>query len=381
MRKIFRFAALLTLFATPFISAAQTGINVSYLQGYSNSVIDIINVIIVPVLMAIALLVFLWGVYKYFIQGAADEKSREDGRQFTLWGLIGFVVIVSVWGIVAIFMSTLGLTTTNAPPPPTFGSITTGTQTSEGNLLGNPAGTVGGTAGVMSQATAAALTTQNQQMTATCNSYGATSPQCQAAQTAYTQAYNSAQSGGGIGTQGSSCTTSANCVTGLICDTTTNPGFAYCAYATGGAGTVTQGGSCNTNSDCGSGLICDTTTNPGFSYCAYPTSGAGASTEGGSCNVNSDCASGLICDTTTNPGFSYCAYPSSSSGSSTGGASSNLSNGSYCGETGSAGCASGYCNGATELCDYPTTDNGTSGTSCDDGSTCSAGLCNDGTSC
>ena len=307
MKKTFQLAAVLATLATPLLAAAQTGINLNAVTPYSNGIINLVNGILVPVLMALAFIVFLFGVYMYFIQGAADETSRATGRQFTLWGIIGFVIILSLWGIVNLFMGTLGLSVGQAPPFPTIG---TGSYVPGGSTNLFPPGT-GTTAGAMSQSTAAALTTQNQQMTATCNSYGATSPQCQAAQTAYTQAYNSAQSGGGIGTQGSSCTTSANCVTGLICDTTTNPGFAYCAYATGGAGTVTQGGSCNTNSDCGSGLICDTTTNPGFSYCAYPTSGARASTEGGSCNVNSDCASGLICDTTTNPGFSYCAYPSS----------------------------------------------------------------------
>ncbi len=71
--------------------------------------------------MAIAFIVFLWGVYKYFIYGADNETERATGKQFVLWGIIGFVVILSVWGLVAIVSGTLGLQLGGAAPkPPTI---------------------------------------------------------------------------------------------------------------------------------------------------------------------------------------------------------------------------------------------------------------------
>ncbi|MDE2021584.1 MAG: hypothetical protein KGI71_01515, partial [Patescibacteria group bacterium] len=82
------------------------GINTSYLQSYSDSIVGIINSLLVPVLLAIAFLAFLWGVYKYFILGADNETERRAGKQVVLWGLIGFVVIFSVWGLVGLVMST-----------------------------------------------------------------------------------------------------------------------------------------------------------------------------------------------------------------------------------------------------------------------------------
>ncbi len=102
-----------------------TGINLNAITPYSTGIINVINSILVPVLIAIAFIVFLWGVYKYFILGAADEKNRADGRQFVLWGVIGFVVILSLWGLVNIVRGAFGLTTGSAPPLPTIG----GTQT------------------------------------------------------------------------------------------------------------------------------------------------------------------------------------------------------------------------------------------------------------
>lgn len=157
MKKIFRLVAPLALM-TPLMAAAQTGINVSYLQGYSNNITGVINYVLVPVLMAIAFIVFLWGVYKYFILGAADEKNRTDGRQFTLWGVIGFVVILSLWGIVNIFMSTLGLSVGQAPPYPTIGNIG-GSQNTTGSPTFGTTGnqTVGGGASTNTDAQKQAL--------------------------------------------------------------------------------------------------------------------------------------------------------------------------------------------------------------------------------
>jgi hypothetical protein len=85
------------------------GINLGVITPYSEGIKNLINSVLVPVLMAIALITFFWGVYKYFILGADSETERATGRQFVLWGIIGFVVIVSLWGLVAIVGGVFGL--------------------------------------------------------------------------------------------------------------------------------------------------------------------------------------------------------------------------------------------------------------------------------
>ena len=101
------------------------GINTTYLQGYEQSIVGVINNILVPLLISIAFIVFLWGVYKYFILGAASPEDRKEGTQFVMWGIIGFAIIFSVWGLVNILLSTLGLSsggaaTTHGLTPPTL---------------------------------------------------------------------------------------------------------------------------------------------------------------------------------------------------------------------------------------------------------------------
>ena len=59
---------------------------------------------------ALAFLTFIWGVLNYFFFSGGDEGKRAEGRQFVLWGVLGMVVLFSVWGFVNIVLSTLGIT-------------------------------------------------------------------------------------------------------------------------------------------------------------------------------------------------------------------------------------------------------------------------------
>lgn len=77
----------------------------------STGVIGLLSTVVVPVIFALAFLVFIFGVVKYFfINNSGDEKGRAEGGAFVMWGLIGMVVLFSVWGFVNLLLSTLGLT-------------------------------------------------------------------------------------------------------------------------------------------------------------------------------------------------------------------------------------------------------------------------------
>jgi len=63
-------------------------------------VLDGIN-LLVPVIIGLALLVFLYGLIK-FIAAGGSEESIKAGKSLMFWGIIGLFVMVSVWGIVNI---------------------------------------------------------------------------------------------------------------------------------------------------------------------------------------------------------------------------------------------------------------------------------------
>ncbi len=63
---------------------------------------------LMPLLVALGVVYFIWGVVSYVI--AKEEEAKKAGRDKMIYGLIGLVVIVSVWGLVAILKKTFGVT-------------------------------------------------------------------------------------------------------------------------------------------------------------------------------------------------------------------------------------------------------------------------------
>ena len=111
----------LVAFALPLVSLAA----VSNLSDAGSFIINIINNVLVPVLFAIAFIVFLWGAFNTFILGANDEEVKTNGKNLMLWGLIGFFVMVSIWGLVNILPGSITFGDTTGP---TGGAPTSGVQ-------------------------------------------------------------------------------------------------------------------------------------------------------------------------------------------------------------------------------------------------------------
>jgi len=61
--------------------------------------------IIIPILIVLGVLYFVWGVVSYVIGG--DEEAKKKGRDKIIYGIIGLAVIVGVWGLVGILNRTL----------------------------------------------------------------------------------------------------------------------------------------------------------------------------------------------------------------------------------------------------------------------------------
>lgn len=92
------------------------------------SISGFIDTILVPFIFAIAFIVFIFGVYRYFIQGGANEEKRQEGQKFVMWGLVGFFVMFSIWGLVNLLVGTFGFDKQQRPDLPTFNRGTTQQQ-------------------------------------------------------------------------------------------------------------------------------------------------------------------------------------------------------------------------------------------------------------
>ncbi len=111
MKKIALVVSTVALALLPAVSFAQTFNQGNQFSQYLNGFIAFINNTLVPLVFGLAFLVFIWGVFKYFILGGGDEGKREEGRSLMLYAIIGFVLMVSVWGIVNLLAEGLGLRT------------------------------------------------------------------------------------------------------------------------------------------------------------------------------------------------------------------------------------------------------------------------------
>lgn len=90
----------------------------SSICGVADTILYLINNVAVPLIFAIAFIVFLYGVAKSYIFSHGEPGDVEEGHKLILWGIIGFVVMVSLWGLVNVVANTFGLGGVSAPVPP-----------------------------------------------------------------------------------------------------------------------------------------------------------------------------------------------------------------------------------------------------------------------
>lgn len=110
MKKIF---SIISLFSLPALAFAQGSVT------DANSLFDLVNSIlnsILPIIIAIAVIYFVYNAFMYMI--AADEDRKGEAKSKMIYGLIALFVMVSVWGLVGVLSGTFGFTQTNPPSLP-----------------------------------------------------------------------------------------------------------------------------------------------------------------------------------------------------------------------------------------------------------------------
>ena len=83
------------------------------------------NTVLIPFIIGIGFLVFVFGMFQYFIAGGANEEKKEAGKSLMIYATLGFVLIIVFWGVVNLLTSSTGLDTETAPAVPAGPTITT----------------------------------------------------------------------------------------------------------------------------------------------------------------------------------------------------------------------------------------------------------------
>ena len=84
---------------------AQSGIDLPILESINKLIINPI----LYFLFVLATLFFMYGLVE-FIAGASNQEKREIGKNHMIWGILGLLIMVGVFGIMNIICRTIGAT-------------------------------------------------------------------------------------------------------------------------------------------------------------------------------------------------------------------------------------------------------------------------------
>lgn len=85
------------------------------IQNVFGYVTCLINNSIIPLMFALAIAFFIWGVIQFLILGAGEEAKRTQGRQHMIWGIVALAVMLGVWSLVSILGGSFGINTSVLP--------------------------------------------------------------------------------------------------------------------------------------------------------------------------------------------------------------------------------------------------------------------------
>jgi hypothetical protein len=104
---------------SPILVLAQTTSSQTQCTGSGTTLCTIINLIVgylnqvLVLLIGLSVVTFTWYVFKYFVK---PNENRDEAGKYVMYSLIGFFVILSMWGLVNILQGTFGLgNSTNMP--------------------------------------------------------------------------------------------------------------------------------------------------------------------------------------------------------------------------------------------------------------------------
>lgn len=109
-KKLITLSGFVLTFA-PFVALAQnaTGCDSVELGTIQSIICKLGNILdtLIPILVVLGVVYFVWGVVTYVI--SSDEEAKKTGRNRMIYGIIGLVVIVAMWGLVGIVKRTFDL--------------------------------------------------------------------------------------------------------------------------------------------------------------------------------------------------------------------------------------------------------------------------------
>ena len=112
--KLFVSLAVVALFPVAFTSAQGLGGVVPDATGgaFGDLLANILlftNGVLIPFVLALGFLVFVWGMFQYFIAGGSNDEAKEKGKSLMIYATLGFILIIVFWGVINLLTTSTGL--------------------------------------------------------------------------------------------------------------------------------------------------------------------------------------------------------------------------------------------------------------------------------
>lgn len=118
MRRLKLLIGSAALFMMPLSMVAAAGLTTDGSGGVFGdllkNILTFTNGVLIPFIIGIGFLVFVWGMFQFFIAGGSNDESKEKGKSLMIYATLGFVIIIVFWGVVNFLVNTTGLSTSSA---------------------------------------------------------------------------------------------------------------------------------------------------------------------------------------------------------------------------------------------------------------------------
>ena len=111
MRRLQILTSSAALFLLPFMASAQIAERADggAFQTLLSNILVFTNTVLIPFIIGIGFLVFVWGMFQFFIAGGSNDESKEKGKSLMIYATLGFVLIIVFWGVINLLTSSTGL--------------------------------------------------------------------------------------------------------------------------------------------------------------------------------------------------------------------------------------------------------------------------------
>lgn len=87
------------------------------ITGFINKVDQYILNPIIILVFVLSMAYFVYGVIRFLYVDSDDKgNSRAEARSAIMWGVIGMVIMFSVYGIIAFMLTAFGISASDLPP-------------------------------------------------------------------------------------------------------------------------------------------------------------------------------------------------------------------------------------------------------------------------